>query len=58
MFPPNVRWNGVPSAASFNGKLENGKLTGAWRQGGGRSRWYWKETGHNEPANHPIGDGI
>ena len=32
--PPNVRleWNAI--GASFNGKLENGKLTGAWRQGG------------------------
>jgi hypothetical protein len=34
-FPPNVRleWNAV--GVSFNGKLENGKLSGAWRQGGG-----------------------
>jgi hypothetical protein len=34
-FPPNVRleWNAI--GVSFNGKLENGKLTGAWRQGGG-----------------------
>jgi hypothetical protein len=33
-FPPNLRleWNAV--GVSFNGKLENGKLTGAWRQGG------------------------
>ena len=33
--PPNVRleWNAIGS--SFNGKLENGKITGAWRQGGG-----------------------
>ena len=33
--PPNVRleWNAI--GGSFNGKLENGKLTGAWRQGGG-----------------------
>ena len=32
--PPNVRleWNAI--GGSFNGKLENGKLTGAWRQGG------------------------
>jgi hypothetical protein len=34
-FPPNVRleWNAI--GISFNGKLENGKITGAWRQGGG-----------------------
>jgi hypothetical protein len=34
-FPPNLRleWNAI--GVSFNGKLENGKLTGAWRQGGG-----------------------
>jgi hypothetical protein len=33
--PPNVHleWNAIDT--SFNGKLENGKLTGAWRQGGG-----------------------
>ena len=33
--PPNVHleWSGIN--ASFNGKLENGRLTGAWRQGGG-----------------------
>jgi RNA polymerase sigma factor (sigma-70 family) len=32
---PNVHleWNAIDT--SFNGKLENGKLTGAWRQGGG-----------------------
>jgi RNA polymerase sigma factor (sigma-70 family) len=34
-FQPNVRleWNAI--GISFNGKLENGKITGAWRQGGG-----------------------
>ena len=34
-FPPNLRleWNAI--GGSFNGKLENGKLSGAWRQGGG-----------------------
>ena len=33
--PPNVHveWNAV--GVSFNGRLENGKITGAWRQGGG-----------------------
>jgi hypothetical protein len=33
--PPNahLEWKGI--SASFYGKLENGKLTGAWRQGGG-----------------------
>jgi hypothetical protein len=33
--PPNLRleWNAIGD--SYNGKLENGKLTGAWRQGGG-----------------------
>jgi RNA polymerase sigma factor (sigma-70 family) len=33
--PPNVHveWNAI--GGSFNGKLENGKITGAWRQGGG-----------------------
>ena len=33
--PPNVHleWNAIDT--SYNGKLENGKLTGAWRQGGG-----------------------
>lgn len=33
--PPNVRlaWSAI--GGSFNGKLENGKITGAWRQGGG-----------------------
>jgi RNA polymerase sigma factor (sigma-70 family) len=33
--PPNVRleWKGI--GAGFYGKLGNGKLTGAWRQGGG-----------------------
>jgi hypothetical protein len=33
--PPNVHleWSGI--GGSFHGKLENGKITGAWRQGGG-----------------------
>lgn len=32
--PPNLRveWNSI--GASYNGKLENGKLTGAFRQAG------------------------
>ena len=33
--PPNVRVEWVAIGASFNGKLENGKLSGVWRQGGG-----------------------
>ncbi len=33
--PPNVRLEWSAIGGSFNGKLENGKLTGAWRQGGG-----------------------
>jgi hypothetical protein len=33
--PPNVRLEWGAINGSFNGKLENGKLTGAWRQGGG-----------------------
>ena len=33
-FPPNVRLEWSAIGASFNGKLENGKITGAWRQGG------------------------
>jgi len=33
--PPNVRVEWSSIGASYNGKLENGKLTGAWRQGGG-----------------------
>ena len=33
--PPDVHleWSGI--GGSFNGKLENGKITGTWRQGGG-----------------------
>jgi hypothetical protein len=33
-FPPNLRleWNAI--GVSFNGKLENGKLSGVWRQSG------------------------
>jgi hypothetical protein len=34
-FPPNLRLEWPAIGVSFNGKLENGKLTGAWRQGGG-----------------------
>jgi hypothetical protein len=34
-FPPNVRLEWGAIGGSFNGKLEKGKLTGAWRQGGG-----------------------
>ena len=33
--PPNVHLEWSAIGASYNGKLENGKLTGAWRQGGG-----------------------
>ena len=33
--PPNVRVEWSAIGGSFNGKLENGKLNGAWRQGGG-----------------------
>jgi hypothetical protein len=33
--PPNARMEWKAIGASFNGKLENGKLTGVWRQGGG-----------------------
>jgi hypothetical protein len=32
--PPNVRVEWSSIGASYNGKLENGKLTGAFRQGG------------------------
>jgi len=32
--PPNVHVEWSAIGGSFNGKLENGKLTGAWRQGG------------------------
>ena len=32
--PPNVRVEWSPIGASYNGKLENGKLTGAFRQAG------------------------
>ena len=33
--PPNLQleWSGI--GGSFHGKLENGKISGAWRQGGG-----------------------
>ena len=33
--PPtaHLEWKGIDAA--FYGKLENGKITGAWRQGGG-----------------------
>jgi hypothetical protein len=34
-FPPNLRLEWSAIGGSFNGKLENGKITGAWRQGGG-----------------------
>jgi hypothetical protein len=34
-FPPNVRLEWGAIGGSFNGKLENGKISGAWRQGGG-----------------------
>ena len=33
--PPNLRLEWSAIGGSFNGKVENGKLTGAWRQGGG-----------------------
>jgi hypothetical protein len=33
--PPNVRLEWPTIGGSFNGKLENGKLSGVWRQGGG-----------------------
>jgi len=33
--PPNVRLEWSAIGGSYNGKLENGKLTGVWRQGGG-----------------------
>jgi hypothetical protein len=33
--PPNVRLEWSAIGGSFNGKLENGKISGAWRQGGG-----------------------
>ncbi len=33
--PPNLHLEWSAIGASFHGKLENGKLTGAWRQGGG-----------------------
>ncbi|MFZ1073372.1 MAG: hypothetical protein WAO21_08035 [Verrucomicrobiia bacterium] len=33
--PPNVRLEWPASGRSYNRKIENGKLTGAWRQGGG-----------------------
>ena len=33
--PPNVRLEWGAIGGSFNGKLENGKISGAWRQGGG-----------------------
>jgi hypothetical protein len=32
---PNVRLEWSAIGGSFNGKLENGKISGAWRQGGG-----------------------
>jgi hypothetical protein len=34
-FPPNLHLEWSAIGASFHGKLENGKITGAWRQGGG-----------------------
>jgi hypothetical protein len=33
--PPNARMEWKAIGAAFYGKLENGKLSGAWRQGGG-----------------------
>jgi RNA polymerase sigma factor (sigma-70 family) len=33
--PPNVHVEWSAIGGSFNGKLENGKITGAWRQNGG-----------------------
>jgi hypothetical protein len=33
--PPNVRQEWPAIGRTYNGKLENGKLTGAWQQGGG-----------------------
>jgi hypothetical protein len=33
--PPNVRLEWGAISGSFNGKLEKGRLTGVWRQGGG-----------------------
>jgi RNA polymerase sigma factor (sigma-70 family) len=46
-FPPNVRleWNAI--GVSFNGKLENGKLTGVWRQGGGATPLVLQRNGAN-----------
>ena len=34
-FPPNARLEWVAIGGSFNGKLDNGKISGVWRQGGG-----------------------
>jgi hypothetical protein len=34
-FPPNVRLEWSAIGGSYNGKLDNGKISGAWRQGGG-----------------------
>ena len=33
--PPNVHLEWPTIGGSYNGKLEKGKLTGVWRQGGG-----------------------
>jgi hypothetical protein len=33
--PPNVHLEWVAIGGSYNGKLENGKISGVWRQGGG-----------------------
>jgi hypothetical protein len=33
--PPNVRLEWSAIGGSYNGKLENGKISGVWRQGGG-----------------------
>jgi hypothetical protein len=46
-FPPNLRLEWPAIGVSFNGKLENGKLSGAWRQGGGAVPLVLERTGAN-----------
>jgi hypothetical protein len=52
--PPNVHLEWSAIGGSFHGKFENGKISGAWRQGGGAIPLVLERNGHNDPANHPI----
>jgi hypothetical protein len=45
--PPNLRLEWPAIGGSYNGKLENGKLSGVWRQGGGAFPFVLERNGAN-----------